>query len=204
MIGAEKPSLDDLVHFGVLGMKWGVHKRRADGSRDDGIPENSLQRTSPNELTRTTSTGEKMTLSKKPTPAMAAFLGRHIPSHGKRMGDSVFLTIHDNQGKKVGDAQVYKKDKDELNLVWLGIDKSARGQGYATQAMKSAAEFGKKQGFKKLTLEVPGNSPDARHIYEKLGFKVLREPSTFEKNTDSVWGGLTTMEYNISKKGSKR
>lgn len=26
--GEEKPSLDDIEHYGVLGMKWGVHKQR--------------------------------------------------------------------------------------------------------------------------------------------------------------------------------
>lgn len=29
MIGQEKPSLEDLVHYGVLGMKWGKHRAKA-------------------------------------------------------------------------------------------------------------------------------------------------------------------------------
>ena len=28
IMGQEKPSLDDLMHHGVKGMKWGVHKQR--------------------------------------------------------------------------------------------------------------------------------------------------------------------------------
>ena len=54
----------------------------------------------------------------------------------------------------------------------------------------------KLMGSKKLTLEVPGNSPDARHIYEKNGFKVTHE-ATKAESEDDVWGGLTNMEYDI-------
>jgi hypothetical protein len=60
--------------------------------------------------------------------------------------------------------------------------------------MKAARDFGKQQNFEKMTLEVPGNSPDARHIYEKLGFKVTKEAD----DTDDFWGGLTEMEYKFN------
>ena len=37
IIGAEKPPLDELVHFGVRGMHWGVRKARVAGGRADRI-----------------------------------------------------------------------------------------------------------------------------------------------------------------------
>lgn len=44
--------------------------------------------------------------------------------------------------------------------------------------MQAVVDHAKKQGLEKVTLEVPGISPNARHIYESLGFeatKVLSE-----------------------------
>jgi ribosomal protein S18 acetylase RimI-like enzyme len=50
-----------------------------------------------------------------------------------------------------------------------------------------------------VTLEVPGNSPDARHIYTKLGFKVVKEATAKEIKNDPVWGGLTDMKLDLGK-----
>jgi hypothetical protein len=58
--------------------------------------------------------------------------------------------------------------------------------------MKAIIDGAKRMGYKKLTLEVPGSSPNARHIYEKLGFVVVKE----EK--DEFWDGLTYMEKTFS------
>ena len=96
-------------------------------------------------------------------------------------------------GKKVGDAEIFKESEDSLNVVWVGIDDSERGQGYASAAMKGIIKYAKGAGFKHVTLEVPGISPDARHIYEKLGF----EAGNLISDINDVWGGLTEMKLNL-------
>lgn len=181
---AEHLDSEELLHFGVKGMKWGVHKER---------PASVLQQLGPSTIERTTAKGEKITLSQSPPNRLNEWLGRHSEAYRKEFASAAYFTIKDKDGKAVGDAAVQKRSKDELYLSWLGIDKSARGKGYATAVMKASEEFGSKEGFKKLTLEVPGNSPDARHIYEKLGFKVVEESKSGKK--DPVWGGLSKMEY---------
>lgn len=51
--------------------------------------------------------------------------------------------------------------------------------------------YAEKNGYKTMTLEVPGSSNDARHIYEKHGFEVDRS----RKGTnDDIWDGLTAMK----------
>ena len=55
--------------------------------------------------------------------------------------------------------------------------------------MSGVVKYAKQEKFKQITLEVPGDSPDARHIYEKLGFKATKVIS----DEDDVWGGLTQM-----------
>ncbi len=77
-------------------------------------------------------------------------------------------------------------------MNWVNIEKSSRGRGYATEIMKASAEHGKKTGMKRMVLEVPGNAPDARHIYESMGFTKTRELSP---EGSDLWDGLTEMEY---------
>jgi ribosomal protein S18 acetylase RimI-like enzyme/2'-5' RNA ligase len=172
-------------HSGVKGMKWGIRKDRSSSTREP------LKSLGPDSVSRKTASGETITLKKVPPSKIHKVMGRISKGYRDGYSKQASLTILDGSGKKVGDANVTKKSDEELNLEWLGIDKSARGKGYATAVMKAGRDFGKQQGFKRMTLEVPGHSPDARHIYEKLGFKVTKEA----ESTDDFWGGLTEMAY---------
>jgi GNAT superfamily N-acetyltransferase len=94
--------------------------------------------------------------------------------------------------KEVGYIQVNEDIPDkELNIVWIEIYNGYDGNHYATETMKAVIKWAKDNGYKKLTLEVPGISPNARHIYEKLGFKNTGKTLG---NKDDMWGGLTCME----------
>ncbi len=178
-----------LEHFGVKGMKWGVRRERYRNLK------NAAELNAGGSITRTTKTGEKFTVQ----PASATKLHRSLAAISKNYADAYAkganLAILDSKGKKIGDAMFDHKDNGDLYLNWLGIDKSARGQGYATEVMKAAAEYGKRTGSKRMTLEVPGNSPDARHIYSKMGFRVTKEADPKDAKDDPLWGGLTEMEY---------
>jgi ribosomal protein S18 acetylase RimI-like enzyme len=174
-------------HFGVKGMKWGVRK-----DRPAAEPLKSL---GPDSVSRKTKTGETITLQKVQASKFQEFLGRHSKGFREEYSKQASLNILDSSGKKVGDAMVQKRSKDELYLEWLGIKKSERGKGYASAVMKAGRDFGKQEGFKKMVLEVPGNSPDARHIYENLGFKYVGEVDGGHK--DPIWGGLSKMEYDF-------
>lgn len=188
-VDSDKPDLEDVIaHFGVKGMRWGV--------RNDRPAKTPLTGLGPDRIERRTAKGDLFVLTKDPPNPIIKTLAAISPKYRDAYNRGAYLTISDKNGKKIGDAIIDKRSDDELYLNWLGIKKSERGQGYATEAMKSAAEFGEKAGFKKMTLEVPGNSPDARHIYEKLGFKVVEENLDPE---DLIWGGLTSMEYEFKK-----
>lgn len=99
------------------------------------------------------------------------------------------MELYDANSNKIGDLQLFHESPTSLNITWLGINERSRGQGYAQAAMNMAENYARKSGLKQLTLEVPGISPDARHIYEKQGFKAIGKIS----DDDDVWGGLTSM-----------
>lgn len=98
-------------------------------------------------------------------------------------------------GKNIGELNPSENRPDEVNIVWLGVDDSYRGHGIAQIVLTGLIDYLKGKGVRKITLEVPGNSPDAKHIYEKLGFKVVRVLTTSEE--DTMWGGLTEMELKL-------
>lgn len=174
---------DQLLHYGVKGMRWGVRK--------DPSKKVELTGYGPNKIERKTSTGETFTLTKQP-PATANKLIAAISSrYAKYYNNSAWLEIKDNKGVQIGEANFWKKNDDELYLAWISVYPKHRGAGYATEVLSTAIELGKRDGFKKLVLEVPGNSLDAQHIYDKLGFKPTKEVT--KKN--DIWGGLTEMVY---------
>lgn len=176
-----------LEHFGVKGMRWGVRKERAA----------NLQPLIQGEITRTTKNGDQFTLSSKPPNKIAKALAAASESYATKFGQTAYLSIKDKDGKKVGEANFWHKDKDTVYLNWITVKGSARGLGYASAALKAAEEHSRAAGKKKMVLEVPGNAPDARHIYEKMGFNVTKEPTAKEAKNDPMWGGLTSMEKKL-------
>lgn len=188
---------DYLEHFGVRGMKWGVRKQRntsnasSRSSRYKAMMNRHLM-----SYSVTAKNGDKLDVNEERDSRFGAFINSFSKKRTKEdMGyHSMSVSLH---GKKIGNASVADMGNGELNLVWLGVNSKYRGKGYGSAVFESAMKFGRDNNFKRITLEVPGTSPDARHIYEKHGFKVTKEASPDDE--DDVWGGLTNMEYTIDK-----
>lgn len=103
----------------------------------------------------------------------------------------IYEIILTSTGKSIGEIQLHDDiPEKELNIVWLEVNENQRGKHIATRVLQRIIDIFRKAQYHRITLEVPGSSPDARHIYEKLGF---REFGTLG-NPDDVWGGLTQME----------
>lgn len=179
---------DYLEHYGIKGMKWGV--RKSEKSSPAGKLKNyksevkdRYNRDQTRELRSvevTSKKGEKVVATEDRSHKFASFLSSLKEKSYQDSLDNPSFSITVN-GEKVGESSFSKKKNGEINLVWLGINPDHRGRGYASSVFDAAVEYGRSEGAKKLTLEVPGNAPDARHIYEKRGFKVTKEPTEKEK-----------------------
>jgi len=177
---------DFLAHYGVLGMKWGHHKSADSGSGAANKP--TLV------LTKKFSSGESVSIYQEPTPLLGRALAKVFPGLKAQQAKVASFHLKDQDGKKVGDASFFRTSKEEMYLDWIGIKPQHRGKGYASAALQGVVKYAQHEGVKKLTLEVPGNAPDARHIYSKLGFKDTGETSG---SKNDYWGGLSKMELRV-------
>lgn len=187
---------DFLVHYGVKGMKWGVRKSRGTNGSTFKSRYRSLRDAPLLSTEVKAKNGDTVSVKELQSGKLASFLNSFSEKHVREYKNVKHFDMTVN-GRKVGDASYEIKDSGkEMNLVWMGVKNKERGKGYATAAFKAAVEHGKTLGVEKLTLEVPGNSPDALHIYKKAGFK--EKGLLKDSDPSDVWGGLTVMEYKVS------
>lgn len=184
---------DFLAHFGVKGMHWGV--RKEDSSSGSGKSTALNQNKEPQlMLTKKFSSGDSVSIYKDPDSSLVRLLSRHFPNYAEDASKLANFTFRDKDGTKVGDATFARESPDSLYLIWVGIKRNHRGKGYASAGLKGVIEYAKKENIKTLRLEVPGNAPDAQHIYTKMGFK---QDGATSGNKKDVWGGLSDMKLHL-------
>ena len=187
-------SSEELYHHGIKGQKWGVRKyQNKDGSLTPAGRERYKDSIADTKVY--TKKGVEVVLRKQPTPLISKVVGKLSKSAQTNAARSDFLNVTVG-GKKVGDLQLFKEDPKSLNVVWVSIDMKYEGNGYGQTVMRAVVDHAKKQNLDRVTLEVPGISPNARHIYESLGFK----SKGLISDEDDMWGGLTAMELDLRNK----
>jgi RimJ/RimL family protein N-acetyltransferase len=175
---------DILAHFGVKGMHWGIRKNRTPSEKKQ--PKAIL--------THKFKSGDSVSIYEQPPSAVARLISRMSPKYADGVDKFKTFAFKDKDGKNVGNGSFDRTSKDELYLNWISVKPKYRGKGYASAAMKGVIKYAQNEGIKKLTLEVPGNAPDARHIYEKLGFKA---DGTMLGEKGDIWGGLFPMQMTV-------
>ena len=182
----------DLYHHGIKGMRWGVRRfQNKDGSLTDAGKKRYSDDGS--ELINIKSrNGDLLTLNRQKNSPLVRFLANRGNSNAKRTIKAESSYLIEKDGKKIGNLELTKESKNSLNVNWVSISSKHNGKGYGTSVMKEVVNLAKRNGYKQITLEVPGNAPNAKHIYEKLGFK-----DQGSLTSDDIWGGLTRMKLDL-------
>jgi DNA-binding MarR family transcriptional regulator/GNAT superfamily N-acetyltransferase len=94
--------------------------------------------------------------------------------------------IAEMNGKMVGSIFVVEGNEDTAKLRLLIVDPMARGLGLGSQLVEECIQFSRRVGYKKLVLWTNSVLKEARHIYQKKGFKLVNEEKHHSFGQDLV------------------
>jgi ribosomal protein S18 acetylase RimI-like enzyme len=79
-------------------------------------------------------------------------------------------------------ALVHQSSPDEIYLEAIVVSESARGKGVGSKLIEALVQFAQENNFKSITLQVIDTNPRAQELYERLGFRVVKDSSIWPLN----------------------
>jgi DNA-binding MarR family transcriptional regulator/GNAT superfamily N-acetyltransferase len=94
--------------------------------------------------------------------------------------------IAEMNGEIVGSVFVVQSNEDVAKLRLLLVEPKARGLGLGTRLVEECIRFARRRGYTKLMLWTNSVLVEARHIYQKTGFKLVAEEAHHSFGHDLV------------------
>jgi len=86
----------------------------------------------------------------------------------------------------------------ELLMDGIAVSSECRGQGIGTKLFAALIDYAKQNDYTAIRLDVIDTNPDAKRLYERLGF-VAQRTNTFEVLRPLLgFGAATTMVFDIA------
>jgi len=98
--------------------------------------------------------------------------------------------VADKGGRIMGSVFVVEEDAETAKLRMLYVEPDARGEGLGSRLVGEVVKFAHSAGYRRLILWTNDNLTAARRIYEKTGFRLVREEpheSFGHKLTGQYW-----------------
>lgn len=134
---------------------------------------------------------------KKPSIAIIRLLSYFVDDIYKNISQSVDYSIY-FEGEKAGFIGLQRKESGKtLYIALIKTYKKYRGNHIATQVLQSIIKLAKEAGFKKITLVTGDWTPAAVHIYEKLGFKIIKSTVIKENPDDPEYRNEFEMKLDL-------
>lgn len=98
--------------------------------------------------------------------------------------------VVERNGDILGSLFLVRQDEKTAKLRLLYVEPAARGMGLANKLIEKSIQFARSKGYKRVTLFTTSNNIDARRIYAKRGFRLMKEePHAFcgQQLTGETW-----------------
>ena len=78
-------------------------------------------------------------------------------------------------GEIIGSVFILKRSETVSQLRLMLVEKKARGLGLGTRFVNQCIRFSRRAGYQKIILLTESRQVAARHIYQRAGFRLVRE-----------------------------
>lgn len=172
-------SNNELLHFGVKGMRWGVTRSKSTGDYSPGFGSSKTVKFK---------NGTKMTIDKQRTPLFGRLMAKMSPKIREDLKTQSSFKFNDSNGKTIGEMMVYKEGNKLVHSSTF--DNSPEGKAIAKAGLGAAEKLAKENGLKTVKADVWPDAAVPRDLYKEAGY-------TYKEASDDGWGRIGSYEKDL-------